>query len=194
MNANKTQQLLLKSGAELVYAKGFNNTGIQEILQCAGVPKGSFYFYFKSKEEFGMALIEYYTDMMCSMLRNYLTDASHSPIERIKRFFEGSARYYEQHQFEGGCPIGNLSQEMSCLSEPMRVKLLSALRSMHSVIQQCIKEGQDAGQIDSSLDAGALAVFVFNAWEGSLIDMKVSKSVHPLEICKRMVLDFIQSQ
>ncbi|HRR62143.1 MAG TPA: TetR family transcriptional regulator C-terminal domain-containing protein, partial [Spirochaetota bacterium] len=61
-------------------------------------------------------------------------------------------------------------------------------------IQQCIKEGQDAGQIDSSLDAGALAVFVFNAWEGSLIDMKVSKSVYPLEICKTMVLRFIQSQ
>jgi len=87
MNANKTQQLLLKTGARLVHTKGFNNTGIQEILQCAGVPRGSFYFYFKSKEEFGLALIEYYADMMCSMLRNYLTDASCSPIERIKLFF-----------------------------------------------------------------------------------------------------------
>ena len=67
MNAETTKQRIIKKGAELVYSNGFNNTGIQEVLHAADVPKGSFYFYFKSKEEFGLSLIDYFASFIMHM-------------------------------------------------------------------------------------------------------------------------------
>ena len=60
MTKTDTKRKILEHGARLVHMKGFNHTGIQEILEVAGVPKGSFYFYFKSKEEFGLELVDYH--------------------------------------------------------------------------------------------------------------------------------------
>jgi len=60
MNSDTTKNRIIQKGAELVYLKGFNNTGIQEVLQAAEVPRGSFYFYFKNKEEFGLCLVDYF--------------------------------------------------------------------------------------------------------------------------------------
>ena len=56
-----TRQKILEVGAEIIHLKGYNHTGLQEILQAAGVPKGSFYNYFKNKEDFGLQVIDFFT-------------------------------------------------------------------------------------------------------------------------------------
>lgn len=186
-----TRQTIIQTGARLVHAKGFVNTGLQEILEASGVPKGSFYFYFKSKEDFGAALVDHYVDFLSAFIGGYMKDAGRSPLERIERFFDDSCRLYKRNGFAAGCPIGNLSQEMSDLSEPLRKKLGQAYGRMRELMRDCIAEAQEQGQIDMSWSAEDLAVFILNGWEGALIDMKLSKSVQPLLIFKKIMSDRI---
>ena len=192
MPKQDTRQIILQNAAKIIHSKGFVNTGIKDILDASGVPKGSFYFYFKSKEEFGMALVDYYAETMSGMITGYMTDPGRTPMERLDRFFTESARFYEHNRFAGGCPIGNMSQEMSNISEPIRLRLQAAFLRIRTAMQQCIIEAQELGLVDKKLDPEALAVFTLNGFEGALIDMKVSKSTRPLDIFKNMLLDFIK--
>jgi TetR/AcrR family transcriptional repressor of nem operon len=194
MPKQDTRQIIIQNGAKIIHSKGFVNTGIKDILDASGVPKGSFYFYFKSKEDFGQALVDYYAETMTGMITGYLTDAGRTPMERLDRFFTESARFYEHNRFAGGCPIGNMSQEMSNISEPIRLKLQAAFSRIRSAMKQCIIEAQELGQVDEKLDPEVLAVFTLNGFEGALIDMKVSKSTRPLDIFKNMLLEFIKQK
>jgi TetR/AcrR family transcriptional repressor of nem operon len=194
MPKQDTRQIIIQNGAKIIHSKGFVNTGIKDILDASGVPKGSFYFYFKSKEDFGQALVDYYAETMTGMITGYLTDTGRTPMERLDRFFTESARFYEHNRFAGGCPIGNMSQEMSNISEPIRLKLQAAFSRIRSAMKQCIIEAQELGQVDEKLDPEVLAVFTLNGFEGALIDMKVSKSTRPLNIFKNMLLEFIKQK
>lgn len=194
MPKQDTRQIIIQNGAKIIHSKGFVNTGIKDILDASGVPKGSFYFYFKSKEDFGQALVDYYAETMTGMITGYLTDTGRTPMERLDRFFTESARFYEHNRFAGGCPIGNMSQEMSNISEPIRLKLQAAFSRIRAAMKQCIIEAQELGQVDKKLDPEVLAVFTLNGFEGALIDMKVSKSTRPLDIFKNMLLEFIKQK
>ncbi|MGP8153502.1 MAG: TetR family transcriptional regulator C-terminal domain-containing protein [Smithella sp.] len=191
MAKEATRQAIIQKGAKLIHSKGFVNTGIQEIITAAGVPKGSFYFYFKSKDDFGEAVIDYFCDFVVSWFEKYSEDHTLPPLTRLERFFDDSNLFYEKIGFTCGCPIGNLSQEMSDLSEPMRSKLSDAYGHIRSIIKNCIAEASEQGAVKSKEDAEELAVFVLNGWEGALIDMKVSKSIRPLVIFKKMLFEKI---
>jgi TetR/AcrR family transcriptional repressor of nem operon len=191
MAREDTRKLILNNGAKLVHARGFVNTGIQEILDASSVPKGSFYFYFKSKEDFGQALVDHYITFISAMFNKYLKDPERTPLDRMKRYFEESCAFYTNINFSSGCPIGNLSQEMSDISEPLREKLKEAYGKMKADLKACIDEAREQGLIDPAMDTGNLATFILNGWEGALIDMKLSKSVDPLVVFKNMIFDVI---
>ena len=97
-----TKAKILKEGARSVYQKGYNATGLQEVLTAAGVPKGSFYFYFTSKEDFGLQLIDYYTARYLNRLDRYLQDRSKPPLQRLRDYFRDMISSYENNDFKGG--------------------------------------------------------------------------------------------
>ena len=74
MALTNTREEIIRKGAELIHAQGFNATGLQQILQTAGIPKGSFYFYFKSKEAFGLEIINYFNAIISTIFTRYLSD------------------------------------------------------------------------------------------------------------------------
>lgn len=191
MSRQDTRQLILQNGAKIIHSKGFGNTGIKDILDASGVPKGSFYFYFKSKEDFGQALVDYYYALISSIFEKHLHDRTLPPIERFKGLIDNYCRIYKGLQFTSGCPIGNLSQEMSDLSEPIRSKLQEAYSQMRTSIRDCLIEAKELGQIDSKWNIEELAAFVLNSWEGALMDMKLSKSIQPLITFKNIIFDYI---
>lgn len=191
MARDATRKVILKEGAKLIHAKGFVNTGLQEILTAARVPKGSFYFYFKSKDDFGGALVDHFCEHVTLWIARYMEDTTVAPLARLERFFDDSCRLYEQAGFSGGCPIGNLSQEVSDLSDSMRSRLSDAYGRMRALIRGCVADAQKKGNISRKQDADELAVFILNGWEGALIDMKVSKSTEPLVIFKKILFEMI---
>jgi len=121
--SHTTRDHILDVGGRLVHHKGYTATGLQEILSEAGVPKGSFYFYFKSKEEFGLALIDHYRTVLANQAGPILRDESQAPLERLARFFLWFRVNFEREGFIKGCPLGNLTQEMGDVNPAFREKL-----------------------------------------------------------------------
>ena len=184
-----TKANILEIGAQIVHQKGFNATGIQEVLNAAGVPKGSFYFYFKSKEEFGLQLIDYFSNFLLSKMKELLNAENVAPLDKLWNYFEWFRSYFEQNNFTGGCPIGNLAQEMGDLNDSFREKLKSVLDKMKTNIVQCLEEARQQGELPPALDIFNLSDFIVSSWQGALLQMKVMKTTAPVRNFERILFD-----
>jgi TetR/AcrR family transcriptional repressor of nem operon len=176
-----TKAALLKSGRRIIVEKGYNHTGIQEVLQDVGVPKGSFYHFFDSKEDFGLAIINYDADIHARVVEQYLSDTTLSPLSRIRRYFDDKLKEFKSLRYREGCLFGNLSQEMADQNERFRTRLQEVLMQWRARFAQCLQEAQAAGEISSHWDTQELAEYCLNSWEGALLQMKVTKSDKPLK-------------
>src|SRR4029079_13041520 len=107
----ETRSRLLEKGGDLVSTRGFNATGVQEITAAAGVPKGSFYNYFDSKEAFAVAVLTEYSEAVVAeywaILNQHVTPA----FARTARYFAGLADFHERRRYAVGCLIGNMALE-----------------------------------------------------------------------------------
>ncbi len=177
-----TKNAILEIGTDLIIGKGYNNVGLQEILKKAKVPKGSFYYYFKSKEDFGLQVIAFYSDKSLSVLKGYLYNKEESPKNRIVHFFGDMKRNYGKINWEQGCLLGNCSLELSDLKKSFSKKLSSELNKWQVVFEECILEGQQSGEINSDFSGKELAAYLLNGWEGALLRMKAEKSSEPIDI------------
>ena len=186
-----TKQKILETGAEFIHLKGFNHTGLQEILNAAGVPKGSFYNYFNSKEDFGLQVIDHFTGYYTFISRPILEDPALSPLQKIKRLLEWFMEFFKSKDYAYGCPIGNLAQEMGDLSPAFRDKLRSALDIMVDSYSGVLAEAQKAGEISQRLDVREAAYFLVSSWHGALMHMKATKGPEPLENHKRFIFDHV---
>jgi TetR/AcrR family transcriptional regulator, transcriptional repressor for nem operon len=188
-----TKTRILEHAGRLVRLKGFNHTGIQEILESAGVPKGSFYFYFRSKDDLGLALINYYAELIAQKANSLFDNAEGAALEKLLQFFQGMRELFEQDEWRSGCPIGNLSQEMSLLNESFRSNLQRVFSAIQRKVRDYIVHGQAQGDIDPRLDPNDLAQFIVDSWEGALLRMKVEQSTQPLLIFEKMIFSHMLS-
>ncbi|MBC8419708.1 MAG: TetR family transcriptional regulator C-terminal domain-containing protein [Desulfobacterales bacterium] len=186
-----TKQKILETGAELIHLKGFNHTGLQEILNAAGVPKGSFYNYFSSKEDFGLQVIDHFAGYYTFISRPILEDPALSPLQKIKRLLEWFMEFFKSKDYAYGCPIGNLAQEMGDLSPAFREKLRSALDILVDTYSGVLAEAQKEGEISRRLDVREAAYFLVSSWHGALMHMKAIKGPEPLENHKRFIFDHV---
>src|SRR6266436_8305951 len=108
-----TKATLVAAGTQLILEQGYHQTGIQDVLQAAGVPKGSFYYYFPSKEAFALEVIAQFAAAYLTRLEQYLGDTTASPLTRLRRHYEELLARFERRGCRGGCLIGNLSQELA---------------------------------------------------------------------------------
>ncbi len=186
-----TKTSLLDAGTLIMLEKGYNHTGIQEVLDSIGVPKGSFYYYFDSKEDFGLQIIDHFDVSYSERLRKCLEDKSIQPLERLRGYCEEGMKAFEDNQCRKGCLIGNLSQEMSDQSEALRARLEEVLTKWRNKFAQCIKEGQDSGQIDKSVDYVQLAEFFLSGWNGAILRAKTTKTTAPLKAFMHVMFEKI---
>ena len=180
---------ILKAGAQIVYLKGFYDTGLAEVLEAAKVPKGSFYFYFKNKEDFGLQLIDYFADYLRAKADGLYRDESLPHIERIRRFFNLQAESFRKSDFKGGCPIGNLSLEMGDRNAKFRERLKQVFADMKKDLAARLEQAQKLGEIHETIDVEEVANFIISSWEGTLMQMKVSKSTVQHEIFDRIIFE-----
>lgn len=173
---------ILAVGTELVLKKGFNNVGIQEILDAVNIPKGSFYHYFKSKEDFGLKIIGFYSNNSLQLIKKYLTNQNLTPRERIMTFFEDNKQFYIQKGFMEGCLLGNCSLELSDISDSYSQAIAHEFNQWQQAFEKCIIEGQELNTINPNKSANDLANFILFSWEGALLKMKATKSVESLDV------------
>ena len=188
---SNTRDKIIETGADIIHRKGFNHTGIQEILNAADVPKGSFYNYFKSKDDFGLQIIDYFSAHFKRIAKETLEDTRVSPLSRIYAFLTAFMEYFESQNYAGGCPIGNLAQEMGDLSPVFREKLGEAVDMMVDAYKQVLTAAQNDGKISKNLDIQDTAGFIVAGWHGAIIQMKLTQSLAPLKNHRRFVFDHI---
>lgn len=94
-----TRDKIIASGIQAIISKSYNAVGLNEILAAAGVPKGSFYHFFKSKEDFGVAVVEHFAARAAEHLRTVLRESSRSPLARLRYWFESSRDSLARHAF-----------------------------------------------------------------------------------------------
>ncbi|WP_243368580.1 TetR/AcrR family transcriptional regulator [Fundidesulfovibrio soli] len=184
-----TRQEIIEAAAQLIHKQGYTATGIKEIVEAAKVPKGSFYFYFPSKEALGLALVEHYCESVRSGWEPVLADASVPPLERLRALFLARMKPKEDSGYALGCPIGGLAQEMSSLSAPLRERLRKALDGLTAMVRSLLDEAAREGQLPQGLDPAATAAFIVDAWEGSLLRMKADAGPEALERFVSVVFD-----
>ena len=188
MARGDTKIRLLEEGTRLFLERGYNHTGIEAIIQAAGVPKGSFYNYFSSKEDFGLQVIDRFADGYADELDRSLGDRSMPPLGRLRHYFEGVIGRLESNACRNGCLVGNLSQEMACQSERLRTRLEEVFEGWVDRYASCLDEARDAGEIEPGRDVRQLAEFWLNSWQGAILRAKTTRTTTPLKLCLAMTV------
>lgn len=176
-----TRKALVWCGTELMTERGFQVTGIEEVLKRVGVPKGSFYHFFKSKDDFGGAVIENYVAYYARKMDLIFDNTSNSPMSRLKEFVENAKRGMTKFDFRRGCLIGNLGQELASLDNHFRHQLEAVLVSWEERVTACLEEAIKVGEIAPDSDAHALSRFFWIGWEGAILRAKLTRDLAPID-------------
>jgi TetR/AcrR family transcriptional repressor of nem operon len=182
-----TRDNLVQMGLRMIHAEGYAATGIQGIVEGAGVPKGSFYNHFTSKEAFGAELIDAYFDRNEGKLRAFLGNADVAPLARLEAYFDDRIEAFRAVGFTKGCLLGNFSAEAADHSALLREHLAEQFGAWSQFFENCIAEAQKQGAISEQFPASLLGRFLLNSWEGALLRMRVEKSDAPLIEFKEVV-------
>ncbi len=176
------RESLLGVGEELFINSSFNSVGLNDILKTAGIPKGSFYHYFSSKEDFGLQVVEQYSKQHYAQLEEILRDQSLTPYEQLKTFFANNISHFEDIEYCQGCLMANLSQELADVNEKLRCKINELSRQMVDKVAECIANMEHDALNLGHLSAEEAAQVLMNSWQGAIMKMKLEKSRQPLEV------------
>lgn len=192
--SNRTRLQILSCGQSLVARKGFVGMGLSELLSLAGVPKGSFYHYFPSKEAFGVALLGNYFELRLAALEALFAVPGLNGAQRLEAWLQ---RWIENQCSDDParlCLIVKLSAEIADLSETMR----AAMQTGTAAIIRRLADGIEAGQRDGSIVCPTPPVecarWLFGAWLGAGLLAKVQRDAGAYEIAVRQTQDFLGSR
>ena len=177
---DNTRQHILDSGKGLIAGKGFSSVGLNEILKTAGVPKGSFYHYFESKEQFGQALLQDHFDGYLERIDGLSQDPAASGRERLERYWQ----HWMDAQSDGcnaqKCLVVKLSAEVADLSDAMRITLRDGTEQIVARLAALV----EAGVADASLpplEPRETAQTLYQLWLGASLLGKLHRNRAALE-------------
>ncbi|QTF90866.1 TetR family transcriptional regulator C-terminal domain-containing protein [Halomonas sp. BM-2019] len=180
-----TRERLLEAGLRLLLEHGYNDLGIQALLKETGIPKGSFYHHFRSKEDFALQVIDRYMEEVHRGLDLSLGDGRLAPLERARRFFELSREKYRRDGYMG-CMLGGLGQELSGVNATFAARIEACFSEIGCRLATCLEEARRRGEIPPDADPRELANLLLNCWEGAALRSRLLRDPAPLD----RMLDF----
>ncbi|MBU3003176.1 acrylate utilization transcriptional regulator AcuR [Paraglaciecola arctica] len=177
-----TKAELIRSGLEQLTECGFASSGIEPILKKVGVPKGSFYHYFASKEAFGESVIAHYDRYFSDKLDMHLLNTEYSPLKRLQNFVDDAVQGMTRHDFKRGCLVGNLGQEVDALPSGFRSQLTTIFMGWQQRIETCLIEAQASKEVAQNADCTQAAEFFWIGWEGAVSRAKLVQNAEPLRL------------
>lgn len=179
---------LVDKGLELMYLRGYHDVSVKDLVDAVGMPKGSFYNHFKSKEAFGLAVVDRYSELWHKDIKRFLADRTKPAFVRFESFFDFMfVTYGSDWNFSKGCLAGNFSQEMADVNDLFAQRVDTAFRIARSYFALAVQDGQRDGSVDPKLDPEATAEYLLNSFEGAMLRMKSARSAEPLEAFKALV-------
>lgn len=192
MNAS-TRERLLDAGVALFWREGYTAAGLAGILREAEVPKGSFYHFFSSKEDFLRAALDRYCANLLTHLAEVLgPDSGRPPLARIDEFlsFQLKPPFTDDYR---GCMFGNLTQELGD-EEDLRPIFERIFREMEALFANALLEGQTAGEVRRDLPATELAAYLVHGFYGALLRSKAAGSKAPVSRNRDLTLKFLKAE
>jgi TetR/AcrR family transcriptional regulator, transcriptional repressor for nem operon len=180
-----TKQRLLDAGLAMLLEHGYNDLGIQALLEATATPKGSFYHHFRDKEDFALQVVDRYMDGVHAGLDACLGDTSRRPLDRIRCFFEATQEHY-RHEGYMGCLLGGLGQELSGVSDVFRHRIDDCFSVIAEQMAVCLDEARQQGEIPADVDPHAMASLLVDCWEGAALRSRLRREAAPLHA----MLDF----
>jgi TetR/AcrR family transcriptional repressor of nem operon len=187
------REKIIDAAAELIHKKGYFLTTVDEILDKTAVRKSNFYYYFKSKEELALEILEMrIRSFEEGVVSTTLRQTSLSPKARLRRFFDKIVGYHKRLKCTRGCPFGNLAIEMSEINETFRQRLAKFFESWERDIEGCIAEGIRQGEFLSHLNPRQVASLILSHLEGAILLVKTYRRIGPLLEGSRLLLELIE--
>jgi TetR/AcrR family transcriptional repressor of nem operon len=168
------REKLIEAALDTLHRRGFNATGVQDIADAAGVPKGSVYYHFASKEALGVEVLSRYWLKSSEHILAILHDQSLPPLIRLRRYFAALAGKLGSEGYAAGCLVGNFTAELADQCAPIRERLAGLYQEWTQAVRACLDEAQAAGSLPG-VDSQALAGFLIAAWEGAVLRSKVER-------------------
>lgn len=179
-----TRDQILNAAARLIHVQGYQSTSLDDVLRETGVGKGNFYYYFKSKEDLGYAIIDRITQGFVERsLEPAFADAEADPIAQIHAFLDRVLEAQRQRNCIGGCVMGNLASELSDVHEGFRQRLAGIFDLWRAHLAEVVSRGQARGRLRADMDASRVAQFLVAGLEGSILLSKVTKDITVMERC-----------
>jgi len=180
---SSTKEHVIEIATRLMHLRGFNNTSVDEVLKESGVGKGNFYYYFKSKEELGYAIIENNLKRFSDRVLSNAFENPNDPLTQIDDFLDIILGLHRQRNCLGGCPMGNMAMEMSDIHEGFRKRFQEIFESWRERVAAALLRAQASGRLTDTMDPARLAQFIIAGVEGGILLTKVKKDIRVLENC-----------
>jgi TetR/AcrR family transcriptional regulator, transcriptional repressor for nem operon len=174
-----TKRRLLEVGLSTLLERGYNATGIQDLLIATSVPKGSFYHHFASKEDFALQVVERYLAEVHGLLEQALGDADRAPLERVRSFFERLVALYASQGYLGSL-LGLLGQELA-MNTAFRRRIEAAFDGIARRLADTLDEARRRGDLPAEADPVQAANLMLDCWEGAAARSRLLRSPAPLE-------------
>lgn len=171
----ETRERILAAATELIHRRGFKETGLADILAASGVPKGSFYFYFRSKEDLGRELLVRYRERARAHLEREAFPPTGEVLPQVVAFFDATARSQADGGCEAGCLLGNLAAEVTNIHEDLRREVVRCFLDLREAFADALERGQNSGELAPDFDPGAAADFLMSVLEGSILLAKARR-------------------
>jgi len=176
---------IIAVGQRLIGARGFSAVGLNEILSEAGVPKGSFYHYFGSKDAFGVALLESYFDEYLEDLDHTLAQPGLNMAQRLMNYFRIWQETQSFYDCQGKCLAVKLGAEVADMSEAMRATLNRGTAGIVTRLSRAIEIGMGEGSLCIEGDAASAAQSLYQLWLGASIMVKIVRNLQPFEMAMK---------
>ncbi|MFD7129823.1 MULTISPECIES: TetR/AcrR family transcriptional regulator [Streptomyces] len=187
-----TRRSILDTAQRIMARKGFSAVGINEVLTAAGVPKGSFYHFFGSKDAFGEAMIRaYFTDYLADMDR-VLAEPGQTSAERLTHYWQNWRETQSVDECQGKCLAVKLGAEVSDLSEAMRLALKEGTTAIVERLERTISAGVEDGSLTIDASARDTAQALYDMWLGASVMVKIHRDIGPLDTTMTVTRQLLQ--
>ncbi len=179
--AKNTRQVILDTAQVIVGRKGFSAVGLNEILQAAEVPKGSFYHYFNSKDAFGVVLLDSYFDHYIKGMQQLFSQPELSGFAKLMRYWHSWVDNQTGCTDTGKCLAVKLGAEVSDLSEPMRLALQRGTARTIALLAEALQHGVEDGSLPAQSHPESLARRLYALWLGTSVMSKITRTSAPFD-------------
>lgn len=176
---NTTRERILMASAELFYAKGYAATGMADILKKAKANSGSFYFFFKSKEELLDAVLDWYLANLDPYIIRPIYERCDDPIERVFLLLNDYRDKILTTDFTFTCPIGRLALEIDPAKRKIHQKIAANFNQWTAAVRKCLDAA--AYRLPASVDREQLAQLVLTVMEGGVMQSRAQRAIQPYD-------------